>query len=245
MQVNDQTPSPLDPFVQSLVDAVKKPVDWDRFLQNYFDALEEVQQDRAYEFNGMTIWSPKGLYSPYESSSTRFLCNHLGSLGMDRPWGQSKVLEVGCGAGAISVLLALKGWRVTAADIDPLAVVSTLRNAANNGVMVRAYESDLMADVAGQFDAIVFNQPLFHKKGDVEQHELALSSSGSDLYVRFMHEAKSKLLPNGKVIVAYANYSDPNALHQPGWRMDLKALEYEGVTHTVRAIFEAQRTEVE
>lgn len=50
----------------------------------------------------------------------------------------TRVLDVGCGSGALSVVAARSGAVVTAIDIDPDAVAITIANAAANGVAVDA-----------------------------------------------------------------------------------------------------------
>ena len=39
------------------------------------------------------------------------------------------LVEIGCGSGAISIAMAIAGWRVSAFDINPLAVAATRGNA--------------------------------------------------------------------------------------------------------------------
>lgn len=187
----------------------------------------------------MVIDTPAGVYSPHETSSTRFVCDHFASLDLLAPTKGQTALEVGSGAGAISILLAKTGWDVTAVDIDPKAVEATLANALTNGVVLEAYESDLFSKVSKNFDLIIFNQPLFHKDTGIRLDERTLSSEGSALYERFMKEALVHLSPGGRVVVTYANFSAPSAMIQPGWSMRVKAFDYEGARHTVKALLEA------
>ena len=44
------------------------------------------------------------------------------------------LVEIGCGSGAISIAMAIAGWRVSAFDINPLAVAATRGNANLAGV---------------------------------------------------------------------------------------------------------------
>lgn len=68
----------------------------------------------------------------------------------------TRVLDVGCGSGALSVVAARAGAEVTAIDIDPVAVEATATNAAANGVAVDASATPL-ADVSGSWDVVVAN----------------------------------------------------------------------------------------
>lgn len=68
----------------------------------------------------------------------------------------TRLLDVGCGSGALSVVAARAGTDVTAIDIDPVAVEATLVNAAANGAEVDATCTPL-ADLSGTWDVVVGN----------------------------------------------------------------------------------------
>jgi len=68
-------------------------------------------------------------------------------------------LEVGCGAGLVSLVAARAGARVTATDLNPHAVTLLQHNAKQNGLTVRAIQTDLLQGVPGPFDVVAFNPP--------------------------------------------------------------------------------------
>lgn len=68
----------------------------------------------------------------------------------------TRVLDVGCGSGALSVVAARAGAEVTAIDVDPVAVATTVRNAVANGVDVDTSGSPL-TDLSGAWDVILAN----------------------------------------------------------------------------------------
>lgn len=68
----------------------------------------------------------------------------------------TRLLDVGCGSGALSVVAALAGAEVTAIDVDPVAVAATMGNAASNGVEVDASTTPL-ASLSGTWDVVVAN----------------------------------------------------------------------------------------
>jgi ribosomal protein L11 methyltransferase len=70
-----------------------------------------------------------------------------------------RVLDYGCGSGilaiaAAQVLASVSGAAVDALDLDPAAVTSTIENAKNNGVVVRAGLPDL---AQGHYDVVLAN----------------------------------------------------------------------------------------
>lgn len=68
----------------------------------------------------------------------------------------TRVLDVGCGSGALSVVAARAGAEVTAIDIDPVAVATMVANAEANGVTVEASAAPLSA-LDGLWDVVVAN----------------------------------------------------------------------------------------
>ena len=72
------------------------------------------------------------------------------------------VLDFGCGSGILAIAAAKLGvGNVTAVDIDPIAVDTARRNAADNQVSIQTHHAD--ADLTGPFDLVMANilaQPL-------------------------------------------------------------------------------------
>lgn len=122
-------------------------------------------------------WSAKGLrrlhlripptvYPPRQD--TTLLDSALADLGSGEG---RKMLEIGCGSGAISIAAAMRGWNVTCCDINPLAVAATIGNAATNNVTLKIHEGGIETNseevtltlppplAEAPFDLIVWNLP--------------------------------------------------------------------------------------
>src|SRR5580698_9129321 len=70
------------------------------------------------------------------------------------------VLDLGCGSGIITVLMARAVASLTATDLSPAAVDSTRRNLAAKGLgSVKVLQGDMFSAVQGKFDKIVANPP--------------------------------------------------------------------------------------
>ena len=72
------------------------------------------------------------------------------------PRGATRILEVGCGDGALAALLQADGLEVTAIDSDPVAVNAEI--AAGIGARLATWP----VPMDGKFDAILFTRSLHH-----------------------------------------------------------------------------------
>ena len=75
---------------------------------------------------------------------------------------RGRVLDLGCGWGAVGVALAKRypALEVVMTDINQRAVALARRNLAANGVAAEVAQGDGFAAVTGKFDAIVTNPPI-------------------------------------------------------------------------------------
>ena len=76
-----------------------------------------------------------------------------------------RFLDMGTGTGVVGLHASRAGARVTAVDINPVAVGCARSNAEANGIEMDVVESDLFEAVGeGRFDVVAWNPPFF--KGD-------------------------------------------------------------------------------
>ncbi|MBR2700402.1 MAG: class I SAM-dependent methyltransferase [Clostridia bacterium] len=75
---------------------------------------------------------------------------------------KGRVLDLGCGWGAVGVALGAKcpGLEIVMTDVNARAVELSRRNLALNGVRAEVLQGDGFAPVTGTFDAIVTNPPI-------------------------------------------------------------------------------------
>ena len=104
------------------------------------------------------------------------------------PLLHGRVLDMGCGWGAIGVLLArlCPDAQITMADINERAVALAARNARQNGVSAETLVSDGYENIAPSFDAIVTNPPI---------------RAGKQTVYRIQDEAKTRLAPGGRLFL--------------------------------------------
>lgn len=137
--------------LQELLDALAdlEPVD-----VTDTEAVELAGRVSTIAFAGQEVelWTPATVFGTGDHPTTASCLDALPSVVR----AGDRVLDVGCGAGALTVAAALLGGEVTAVDIDPEAVDATLANAVRNGVAVAASTTPIeqMDEV---FDVVLAN----------------------------------------------------------------------------------------
>ena len=96
-----------------------------------------------FRYRGFDIKIPKGVYEPRED--TDLLADAAEKI------KRKTVLEVGCGTGVISLILAKNKNKVTAVDVDKRAIQATIENAANNELKIEVIRSDMFKKVKGKY----------------------------------------------------------------------------------------------
>lgn len=107
----------------------------------------------------ISILEDSRVYPPSEDSIFLIECLNL------EP--DESVLEIGCGSGVVSLHCANVGARVTAGDINPVAVELTKKNAELNDLKINVVLTDVYESVSGTFDTIIFNLPYLPVDDDI------------------------------------------------------------------------------
>ena len=111
-------------------------------------------------------------------------------------WTDKRVLDLGCGYGAIGVTLAKAGASAVMCDVNERALALCRENAALNGVSAECLSSDAGEGVEGGFDAVVTNPPIRAGKKTVyaffdNAHKLLKSGGGLFVVIRKQQGAES------------------------------------------------------
>lgn len=130
-----------------------------------------------------------------------------------------RFLEVGCGAGLVSLVAAKAGCEVTCTDANPHAVALAAHNAKQNGVRLRAVETDLLAGLPGPFDLVAFNPPYLPTDPDERLPgviNLAFDGGrdGNETVLRFATQLGALQPPSATVLVVHSSLSDPEPLRK-------------------------------
>jgi SAM-dependent methyltransferase len=122
-----------------------------------------------------------------------------------REGATARILDLGCGAGTLALLLAGCGRRVIGTDINPRAVALARWNAAVNGVdAVEFREGSLFEPVAtDDFDLIVSQPPYYPAPDDPGKSLTYLHGGqrGDELATQILDEVSGRLSAGGRALV--------------------------------------------
>ena len=130
--------------------------------RTYKPLLEKyLSGTRTYQFENIRLKIPPGVFHPGFFFSTRYLLDYVRRL----PLLGKSFFEPGCGSGLVSILAARMGARVTASDINPVAVDYLKKNCEVNKTEMAIIHSDLFEKIPLQaFDIIAVNPPYYRKR---------------------------------------------------------------------------------
>ncbi len=111
------------------------------------------------------------------------------------PLSGQRVLDVGCGAGVLSIYGAKNGHQMSAVDISATALAATQKTLTENACDAQVFASDMLSEVTERYDAIISNPP-FHTG----------MTRDLDLAKRLIQQSKNHLKPGGELrLVANRN----------------------------------------
>lgn len=124
-----------------------------------------------------------------------------------------RVLEVGCGSGAVSAALLGRAGSVAATDINPHAV------RAARALGVETVRTDLMAGVRGPFDLILFNPPYLptapeERLDDWLEYALDGGPTGRETIERFAADVGRVLSPFGRILLLVSSLTGPEEVRK-------------------------------
>jgi release factor glutamine methyltransferase len=177
------------------------------------------------EFYGLRLHVQAGVLIPRPETE------RLVELALERLPQSGRVVDVGCGSGAIG--LALKAERpqleVWATDINPTAVALTRHNAQTLGLEIRVLQTSLLSGLEGKFSAIISNPPYLPNNDPLEpevqlepSEALFSGADGLDLARALVQAAPDWLVPNGWLMLELDPRNAPVLARQmQGWRTEL------------------------
>jgi release factor glutamine methyltransferase len=124
------------------------------FLEKY------LSKKRVYTYGNIKLQIPPEVFHPGFFTSTQFLLQYLKKLSLP-----GKIfLELGAGNGLLSIYAAKQDAKVTATDINLVAVEYMKINSSQNKAPIKIILSDLFESISPQqFDIIAINPPYYKR----------------------------------------------------------------------------------
>ena len=119
------------------------------------------------------------------------------------------MLELGCGSGLISLVLAADGAQVTAADINPVAVDALHRNADRNQIILEIIQSDLFQCTVRQMLSSYTHQSAILSKGSCKRcRKSMVLRTGFSYFKRLFTDLPSYLQQDAQVWMVLSDGCD-------------------------------------
>lgn len=143
---------------------------------------------RKYRYKNISVWVEPTVFPPFLTMSTKLLLEFIEPL----PLQNKTVLELGCGCGIVSILAAQKGAKVTATDINEVALSALEKNAEANQVSIEISASDLFENLVGKtFDTIIINPPYYPKQPKSMAENAWFCGENFEYFERLFHQLPS------------------------------------------------------
>lgn len=144
-----------------------------------------LAKTRSYRYKNITLIIPPEVFHPGFFFSTKLLISYISLMRIE---GKT-FLELGAGSGLIAIYAAKKNAKVTAIDINPVAVKYLELNSNKNNVQLQIIESDMFLNVEKQqFDIIVINPP-YYKRDPISYKDYAWYCGEGGIYFHSLFES--------------------------------------------------------
>jgi len=122
--------------------------------------VKYLSKTRTYSYKGITLEVRPNVFHPGFFFSTKLLLRYIAKEHLSK----KLFLELGAGSGMLSIYAAQRAARVTATDINPIAIECINANAERNSVELKTICSDVFDSIPTQeFDFILINPPYYKK----------------------------------------------------------------------------------
>lgn len=169
----------------------------------YEAAKQEGASGQTFDYLGRTIVVPP------EVQPIAGISHLLGEAVLAEVRAGDRVLDMGTGSGVNAILAASTATSVLAVDISPHAIAAAQANAVRNHVadVIEVRQSDVFANVAGEFDLIIFDPP-FRWFASRDALEAATTDENYQAMTRFFENAQEHLSSNGRMLIFFGTSGD-------------------------------------
>ena len=195
--------------IKNIVALTYKP-----FLEKY------LSKKRIHTYGNIKLQIPPEVFHPGFFTSTHFLLQYIKKLRLEN----KSFLEMGAGSGLISVYGAKQNAKVTAIDINPVAIKFLRNNSEENNVRLNIVQSDLFEDIPfQQFDIIAVNPPYYKKKPQTLLDHAWYCGENGEFFFDLFTQLPKYIHKNSEVLMVLCDGCDigmiEDAAHQNGFKL--------------------------
>ena len=170
-----------------------------------------LTKKRIYRYKNIILEIPPGVFHPGFFFSTQLLLQCIAGFTLQGV----KILELGAGSGLISIFAAKKGAKVTATDINPVAVEFLKKNCEKNRVEFEIIQSDLFGDIPSQqFHIIAINPPFYKKKQETINDFAWYCGENGEYFQKLFNGLRGYIYHNSIVLMVLSEECDINMIER-------------------------------
>lgn len=185
------------------------------FLEKY------LSKKRIYNHGNIRLQIPPEVFHPGFFTSTQLLLQYIKKL----PIHGKSFLELGAGNGLISIYAAKHGSKVTATDINSVAVEYLRINSLENNTWINFIISDLFENIPlQQFDVIAINPPYYKKDPQTLLDHAWYCGENGEFFYRLFDQLPKYIHKDSEIIMVLCDGCDvkmiDDAASQNGFRLN-------------------------
>lgn len=187
----------------------------------YKPLLEKyLSKKRTYTHGNIKLEIPPEVFHPGFFTSTHFLLQFIKKLDLQ----DKNFLELGAGSGLISIYAAKQRAKVTATDINPVAVEYLWINSVENKTRMEIILSDLFKDIPlQQFDIIAINPPYYKKDPQTLLDHAWYCGVNGEYFFNLFHQLPEYINKSSEVVMSLCDGCDikmiEDSAHQNGLKL--------------------------
>jgi release factor glutamine methyltransferase len=175
------------------------------FLEKY------LSRKRTYRYGNLELEIPPEVFHPGFFFSTHFLLQYVKKLSLNG----KKFLEMGAGNGLISIYAAKQGAKVTAIDINPVAVDFLQTNSVKNKAHFTIILSDLFQNIPVQkFDIIAVNPPYYKKNPKTPREYAWYCGENGEFFSKFFTQLPGYIHKDSEIIMTLCDGCDREMIEE-------------------------------
>lgn len=156
-------------------------------------------KQRNYTYEGITVEVNSEVFPPHFTISTKLLLEQLKLVNLNN----KKFLELGCGSGIISLFASSKGAKVTATDINNIAIKELKKASIKNNLSVEVLYSNLFENITDKyFDYIIINPPYYPKAPQNDKERAWFCGENFEYFEKLFQELPIYLATNTWMILS-------------------------------------------